>query len=79
MGSMDSAKLGIDVVAGIVPGTPMPELTRRFFLTSAEWHADGADQVAMLAELNGRAQGYAAMLMLQPDRYNWVKTEWVWF
>lgn len=76
---MTTAKLGIDVVAGVLPGTPMDELTRRYFLSSDDWNAEGADQSALLSEINGRAQGYAALLMLQPDRVNWVKTEWIWF
>lgn len=75
----ESARIGIDVVAGVLPGQPEQEFTKRWFLTSEEWSAAGEDQMQLLAELNGRAQGYAALLMLQPNRLNWVKTEWVWF
>jgi hypothetical protein len=75
---MEQARVIIEVVAGVLPGTPMPEFTKRWAITSAEWSAEGADQSLLLAEMNGRAQGYAQLLMLQPDRLNWVKTEWVW-
>lgn len=77
----ESARVGIDVVAGLIPGQPMPEYTRRFFLTSSEWHnaADGDEQARLLSDLNGKAQAWAAYLMFQPDRVNWVRTDWVWF
>lgn len=78
----ESARLGIDVVAGVLPGTPEPEFTRRFFVTSAEWNAcngDGDKQARLLADVNGKAQAWAAYLMFQPDRVNWVRTDWVWF
>lgn len=75
---MDSARVIIEVMAGIIPGTPMPEHTRRFVITSDEWHADGVNQSALLAERNGQAMGYAQLLMLQPEALNWVKTEWIW-
>jgi hypothetical protein len=75
-----SVRVMIEVVAGLVPGTPMPEYTRRWAITSAEWqtaHAQDAGAV-LLAERNGQAQGYAALLMLQPDALNWVRTDWIW-
>jgi hypothetical protein len=75
-----SVKCGVDVYAGVVPGTPMPEYTRQWFITSDEWYEDdGKNQADLLADLAGRAAGWATMLMLQPDRFNWVKTEWIWF
>ena len=75
-----TARLGVDVVAGLVPGQPLPEYTRRWFITSEEWNeGDGLAQAQLLADVNGKAQAWAAYLMFQPDRVNWVKTEWVWF
>lgn len=76
--AMDAARVIVEVSAGVVPERPEPELTRRWTLNSEEWHAAGNDQAVMLAELNGRAQGYAGWLMLQPDRVNWVRTDWLW-
>lgn len=76
----DSARLIVEVVAGLIPGgDPEPEHTRKFVITSAAWEAAGQmAQMEMLADVNGRAQGYAGLLMLQPDRINWVRTDWVW-
>jgi len=75
-----TAKCGVDVVAGVLPGTPEPEFTRQWFITSEEWHADdGKHQAELLSDLAGRASAWATYLMLQPDRLNWVKTEWIWF
>lgn len=70
----------VEVVAGLKPKVPMPEYTRRWALTAEEWDAATAagGPEEKLAELNGRAQGYAALLMLQPDRLNWVRTDWLW-
>lgn len=31
-----------------------------------------------MADYNGRALGYAGLLMLQPNRVNWVRTEWIY-
>lgn len=78
---METARFAVDVVAGLLPGTPDPELTRRWGVTSKEWQqaVDDGKQSALLAETAGRAAGYATLLQLQPDRVNWVKTEWVWF
>lgn len=77
---MSSVRVAVDVVAGVIPGTPMPEFTRRFFITSDKWNeGDGIDQARLFADMNGQAQAWAMYLMLQPDRVNWVKTEWVWF
>jgi hypothetical protein len=79
---VESATMIIEVVAGIIPGKdPEPEFTKRWAITGKEWR-EAADrpggQGNLLAERNGQAQGYAAMLMLQPDRLNWVRVDWIW-
>ncbi len=75
----ESARVIVEVVAGLIPGKdPDPEFTRRFHITGAEWEEAGENQGNLLAEVNGRAQGYAGYLMLQPDRLNWVRTDWIW-
>jgi hypothetical protein len=67
-------------VAGVLPGQPMEEFTRRWFMTSRDWQEYGPEQrTNALCDLAGKANAYATFLMLQPDRLNWVKTEWVWF
>lgn len=75
-----TARCGVDVVAGVLPGTPEPEFTRQWFITSEEWYADeGKNQAHLLSDLAGKASAWATYLMLQPDRFNWVKSEWIWF
>lgn len=74
----DSAKVIVEVMAGVLPGDPEQEYVRRWFIGSEEWERLGVRQPEKLAELNGKAQGYAMWLMLQPDRLNWVRTEWLW-
>lgn len=75
----DNARVIIEVVAGLIPGKdPEPEFTKRWAITSKEWQDAGDKWPNLLAERNGQAQGYAAYLMLQPDRLNWVRTDWIW-
>lgn len=79
MAEMQSARVLIEVRAGVIPETAEPEYTKQWGITSEQWEAVApADQSALLADLNGRAQGYAMLLMLQPDRVNWVRTDWLW-
>lgn len=77
----ETARLAIEVVAGVMPEMPMGEHTRRYFLTGSQWEKAKAEgkTADVLAELAGRAQGYATLLMLQPDRVNWVRVDWLWF
>jgi hypothetical protein len=78
---MKTARCLIEVTAGILPGKVEPELTRVYAVASEEWNAtdgDGAKRGELLAGINGKAQGYASWLMLQPDRLNWVRTDWLW-
>lgn len=75
---MESAKLIVEVVAGVIPQKPDPAHTKRWAITSKEWAEAGDTWPNLLAERNGQAQGYAALLMLQPDRLNWVRTDWIW-
>lgn len=75
-----TARVIIEVVAGLVPNQPDPTHTRRWAITSTEWHEanDAGTASELLATRNGEAQGYAALLMLQPDRLNWVSIDWIW-
>jgi hypothetical protein len=74
---MESARVLLEVMAGVIPGTPEPEFGRRWGITTAEWEAS-EHQSGLLAERAGQAQGYAQLLMLQPDRVNWVRLDWIW-
>jgi hypothetical protein len=77
---MEQAKILLEVTAGIIPERPEPELTKQWAITSAEWQQATEDdaQGFLLSTRNGQAQGYAGWLMMQPDRVNWVKTNWIW-
>ena len=91
---MSQARLLVEVTASVLPpeidftdqegpwqrSRPEKEHTRVFVITSEEWAAAGeADrQGELLAEVNGKATGYAQLLMLQPDRFNHVRVDWLW-
>jgi hypothetical protein len=75
---MYTARVIIEVVAGMIPGRPEPEYTKWFWITSEEWNSDGADQARLLYDCNNRATGYASMLMMSPGRFNWVRLDWIY-
>jgi hypothetical protein len=72
----ESARVIIEVQAGIIPEQPEPEFTKRWVITSEEWE-DGQSDV-LLSTRYGQAQGYAAMLALHPERFNWVRVDWLY-
>ncbi len=74
---MQTARVVVEVVAGLIPQQPMDEYTQRFIITSQEW-AETEDAALLLATRNGQAVGYAQYLMLQPDSLNWVHVDWLW-
>ena len=74
---MSATRVLLSVQAGIIPGEPDPDLSRQWSISSDEWEA-ATDTLALLAERVGQMQGYAALLMLQPNRLNWVHVEWTW-
>lgn len=81
MTERDRVRFVVEVVAGVIPQQPIEEHTRRYVVTSTAWEVAGGmpeGQSQLLAETNGKAQGYAALLMMQPDRLNWVRTDWLW-
>jgi hypothetical protein len=73
---VQQAKFILEVTAGLIPGRPDDAYTKRWAITGQEW-ADHPEPSHLLAEFNGKAQGYAGLLMLQPDYINWVRTDWV--
>lgn len=77
---METAKVLLEVVAGIIPNQPQPELTKQWAITSADWQqaTENDQQGELLSQRNGQAQGYAAWLCMQPDRVNWVRLDWIW-
>lgn len=75
---MESARIVLEVTAGLIPGEPMAEFTKRWVISSTEWNNHQHDEAPLMADYNGRALGYAGLLMLQPNRVNWVRTEWIY-
>ena len=75
-----TVRCGVDVHVGVLPGSPDPAMSRQWFITSEDWHADeGKNQAQLLSDMAGKASAWSTYAMLQPDRFNWVKVEWVWF
>lgn len=65
-------KIYIDVVAGIIPGEPIVEHSRRFTLTAKEFE----DREATL-KFYGYALEYMRSLQ-DPRRVNWVRCDWIY-
>lgn len=80
---MEVARVIIEVVAGVIPGTPIPEHTKRFGVSSDAWYGQGKyennlEEARMeILQVYGTAQEYARNLM-NPQILNWVKLEWVY-
>jgi len=65
-------QLAIEVRAGIIPGEPMEEYSKNWYLSRDEFE----DKDTWLAAA-GAAHLYALTLQ-NPERLNWVRLEWVW-
>lgn len=63
-----------EVHAGIIPGQPMPEFTRRWLLTSETFYAEEATGETFL-RYRDEAYEYAKSLS-NPAGLNWVRVEW---
>lgn len=81
---METVRIAIEVVAGLIPGIPMPEHTKKFIITSDAWYAQGkyegkAEEAKMeILKTYGFAQEYARNLM-NPQALNWVRMDWIYF
>lgn len=73
---MNACRFYWQVDAGILPGHPMPEYSRRFAVDTDEWEAV-ADPTELLDETTMEALNYARSLA-DPTRVNWVSSEFVW-
>ena len=70
---MNALKCSIHVVAGVIPGEPISELTRGWEFTQAD-----LDSPPRYIDQTGAAMNYA-MSLQNPAKVNWVKLEWVWY
>ncbi len=69
-------RCGWEVVAGIIPGYPNRELTKRFVLNQAEWESE--ESAKIFAERMNEAYEYARSLN-SPQHLNWVNISWIWY
>lgn len=79
---MESARILVEVVAGIVPGTPIPKYTKQFAITSDVYYAQGVyegrkrDAQWELFKVYGLANEYMRSLW-NPSSVNWVRMDWI--
>jgi hypothetical protein len=77
------------VRAGVVPGVPMEELERKWFLTSEVFYAEQEmteeefkaahpDGKSTFATFRDDAYEYAKSLN-EPRALNWVEVTWIWY
>jgi hypothetical protein len=80
---MESARILMEVTAGLIPGTTMPEHTMQFAITSDQWYAQGkyegkAKEAQLeILQVYGFAQEYMRNLM-NPKVVNWVRLDWIY-
>lgn len=77
---MVAARCAWEVTAGIIPGTVDHQHTRRWGLTSDEWHSEKG--LELFIEREAQAAAYARYLQLlcsQGREVNWTDTTFVWF
>lgn len=66
-----TAKCAWEVTAGMLPGRPDDEFTKRWFLSSE-------DPMERFQEMHAEARLYADSIV-DPRVLNWVRIDWVWF
>jgi hypothetical protein len=77
---IQAMKAMIEVVAGVIPGTAMPEYSKRWGYTSGEHEQDKKvppDQPTIFSQRLQEAHDYA-MGLSNPAYVNWVRVEWIW-
>ena len=84
------ARMCWEVVAGLVPGSPIPELTRRWTVSSETYYRImelpqedydkefPAHAGNPIREFQKEAEDYAAALT-NPAHVNWVRVDWIYF
>ena len=77
---LTAAKALIEVQAGVIPGTVMPEYTKRWDYTSDDFEKDREtpqDQPTIFSRRLQEAHDYA-MGLSNPAYVNWVRVDWMW-
>jgi hypothetical protein len=78
--TMQAAKALIEVQAGIIPGTPMHQYTKRWGYTSEDHEKDRhkpQDEATIFSTRLQEAHDYA-MGLSNPKYVNWVRVDWIW-
>ena len=66
-------KCSIEVVAGVLVGVPMKEYSRQWHITEEDWI-----NPPTYIDKSGAAMNYA-MSLQNPQRFNWVRMDWIWY
>ena len=73
-------RLIIEVTAGVIPGKPMDEFTRRWGWSEVDQemlkHGDKSAKELWI-RIHGESREYEASLE-NPGMVNWVRREWLW-
>jgi hypothetical protein len=78
-GEENTARVMLEVTAGVMDGQPLEEHTKRWYLSQVRWDvSDEAERAVEMSEIVGRALGYVQLLCLRPDILNWVDMKWRW-
>lgn len=72
----DAARCVWEVVAGIIPGQPIPDFTKRWAMTASEYESPDAFQIYAKRMMD--ATEYMQALQ-NPKQVNWVRLDWIWF
>lgn len=70
---MEGLKCTVTVMAGVILGNPLPELTRTWSFIQAD-----LDNPPTYIDRTGSAMNYAISLQ-NPERVNWVRLDWIWY
>lgn len=78
---MADARVLLEVQAGLLPGTPMPEYTKQWAISSEEWAARGDEGPDSFmgneaGQLEMAVDAYAHSL--RHSGLNWVQTTWIY-
>jgi hypothetical protein len=80
---MQRLKAAWEVRAGLVPGTPMPEYTKRFVYTSEDVEKDGQHAKDPAYQTSFNQLQFAAMSyhlqMSNPSLNNWADLTFIWY
>lgn len=77
---LQAAKALIEVMAGVIPGEPIANYTKRWGYTSEDYAHDKTvppDQPTIFSLRLQEAHNYA-MGLSNPGYVNWVRIDWIW-